>query len=105
MNQLTALIRHHHATGAYGRAHLTMHPVDLAEMMATAAKPERPAFFDPTASLIPLTGLPLVRDEDLPPGTWRLVHNSTGEVLREGTMDEQPDDFVHDPECPAWCCS
>ncbi|HEY4375765.1 MAG TPA: hypothetical protein VGM93_01345 [Acidimicrobiales bacterium] len=93
---LTRLARERYE-GQHGDAHLRVHPGvwDLMRRDVPAKTPEPfgGLFANPFAQLV---GLPIVVDDDLPPGDWRLVAIGDGEVRQGGhvtmVIDATPSD-------------
>lgn len=89
-----------------------LHAGDAAIAAISAAVPSaqpRPAW--QSGGLGPLTGIPIVRDQDLPSNAWELRDARTGEVLDEGTcgvsveecqrvVDEYLDQLAEEAEIP-----
>lgn len=86
---MTEIVRHRFETGEYGNAHFKM-PRSLWDEMCAAAPPMAPepawrrALSSPLGDLL---AIPVVVDDTLPPGTWRLVDSSTREILYEGRSE------------------
>ncbi len=80
MSDLTEIVKQHYETGCYGAAHLRMQLPSFDEIKR-AYRPPAPSPFD---GLQQLMSIPIVVDEDVPAGEWRLVDNSTGETLATG---------------------
>lgn len=60
-------------------------------------RPVRGYAKDPVAAardLADLTGIPIRRDESLPPNVWKLVDPTTGTVLYEGTTGPTLDEYI-----------
>lgn len=83
LTEINAIVKHRYQTGAYGNAHLKMPRPLWDDVCATAPTPKpEPAWWP--GGLDALFGIPIVVDDTLPPGMWRLVDNTTREILQEG---------------------
>jgi hypothetical protein len=78
------IVKRRHKTGEYGNAHFAMPASTMSALRAATPKPkfEPPAYLG--GRLGDLLSIPVHIDEMLPEGAWRLVGNSTGEVIAEG---------------------
>lgn len=77
---LNELARKHYETGCYGRAHLRMRRADLDQI----ERPTPNSLDFTNRSLAWLTGIPVIEDPDVGANLWKLVDNSTREVLDMG---------------------
>lgn len=88
MTSLTDIARHRYQTGEYGNAHIQMCTQDWHNTRTARPAPTPPPAwspeYDPMAQLL---SIPIVLDESVPAGRWRLVDNSTRDVITEGTFD------------------
>lgn len=75
------IVKRHHETGCYGAAHLRMGQSVLDETKRT--HPSSPSA-DPLALLM---AIPVVVDEGIPGGEWRLVDTASGAILAIGWPD------------------
>lgn len=80
MSDLTELVKRHYETGCYGTARLRMRQSTFGELKHAHQAPS----FSPFDSLGQLMSIPIVVDEEVPDGEFRLVDNSTGEILATG---------------------
>lgn len=97
--ELTEIVKRRYETGEYGHAHLKVTPTILDEMRRRTPPPDPDAYIRRIlygGPLGDLMSIPVVVDDELPPGTWRLVDNSTGETLRAGTVLAIPDEETTD---------
>jgi hypothetical protein len=89
--QITAIVKHRWETGDYGHAHFRVTTGVNATMRAqvppSASRPGD-AWSPPLGQLSDLMAIPVVIDDTLEAGQWKLVDNSTSEVLRVGQIDE-----------------
>jgi hypothetical protein len=83
--RINAIVKRRWETGAYGNAHFRL-PDDLYRELRESSPPPKPSYLHggPLGNLL---SIPVVLDEELPPGVWRLVDNSTKEILFEGSAD------------------
>lgn len=97
---LTAIVRERHQSGAYGNCHLQAHPTVVERLKAATTPPER----HPAPACAPdgwadawrrLLAIPIVPDDSLPEGAWRLVavdhdleppHERRETIVKEGTV-------------------
>jgi hypothetical protein len=79
--ELDAIVKRQYQTGDYSNAHLKV-PKTLLDDMRTHRPPPLPDWAD--RSLGPIMGIRIVVDDALPDGEWRLVDNSTGDLLTSG---------------------
>lgn len=80
---LTDLCKERAETGKYGSARFVMNQLTIDQMIAKYAKPVTVPSWE--WSVNDIVGIPMVVDDSLPDGTWRLVDSVTHEVLYEGT--------------------
>lgn len=84
---LTELTKRRYETGDYGGTHLRMRRADVEWMKSPAPVVPPPAWMptvpDPFSQLM---AIPVVFDDDVPAGTWRLVDNTTGALVEDGTV-------------------
>lgn len=89
LGPLTALTKERYETGAYGGCHLVI-AADVLEAVRLTAPVEPPSRLDFAlgfaAPMQALLGIPIVVDELLEPGHWRLVETLTREIRREGRL-------------------
>ena len=91
--QLDALVREAWATGEHGDAHLRIHP-DTVEALKAWRRPRPVPAWRQEHALANLTAIPIVDDDSVPVGMWRLVENAdghtrrTGRVFTDGGQDE-----------------
>lgn len=85
-SEINAIVKRRYETGEYGNAHFKV-PVELLDEMRRHVKTSKPGSYPmphlPGYSIGDLMGIPVLVDEDLPEGMWRLVDNSTGAVVHE----------------------
>lgn len=85
--EIDALVKRRYLTGDYGNAHLKVTPRLWGRMRAdipSSGTGDTPRLGQ--QALGDILGIPIVVDFQLPPSAWRLVDNSTGRVLHEGTI-------------------
>jgi hypothetical protein len=90
---MTEIVKRRYETGEYGGTHFRM-PSALWAALRESAPPPSPAPLFGAANLDALLGIPIVVDEELPAGTWRLVDTVSKAVLFEGSsvpLVEHPD--------------
>jgi hypothetical protein len=91
LTEINEIVKRRYETGAYGNAHFKM-PRSLWDDLRASMPPAEPepdwrrAIGNPLGDFL---SIPIVVDDTLPSGTWRLVDSSTGEVLHEGRSDVQ----------------
>lgn len=85
---ITEIVRRRYTTGEYGGTHFRMPSALWAELRETVPPPgPEPLFGGPR--LDQLLAIPIVVDDELPAGTWRLVDTATKAVLFEGGTGER----------------
>lgn len=95
--EITAIVKRRYETGEYGNAHFKVTPSILAEMLKHAPAPDPGSYLRGFlgGSLGNLMSIPVVVDEEMPDGAWRLVENGTGEDLHAGFValdeDQEPE--------------
>lgn len=88
MNELTELLRERHETWAHGHAVLRMSRASLDDFFASRPPAPTPRPWEPQTAW--LTGIPVVVDDSVPAGRWRLNTPGTDDVLREGSLLDTP---------------
>lgn len=87
LGPLTDIARHHHETDEYRDALLVVAGDVLEAMRRDHAAPPKPPWAmtipDLAAPLRP--SIPLIVDEELPAGAWRLIDRTSKDVIRDGT--------------------
>jgi hypothetical protein len=84
--RITEIVRHRYETGAYGNAHFAMSAATMAAIRESAPPPPK-RFGATLGTLGDLLAIPVRIDEALPDGAWRLVDNSSGDVIRSSDGD------------------
>lgn len=102
--RLNEIIRDHHYTGAYAGCILRVHP-DVHTAIVATSTPSTPApsWSPPRDPMKALFGIPIVIDNTLLAGSWRLMRAIyTGEVPRRVEVEVESGDLVLAGEpCPA----
>jgi hypothetical protein len=106
---LTDIVRRRYETGEYGNAHFAMSSATVTAIREPTPKTE----FKPPAYLGgrfgDLLSIPVRVDETLPEGAWRLVDNSTGDVIVESPEPVKILSYHYGPTATdpnpgdAWC--
>ena len=78
-DRLTEIARDHWLTAVHANRHLRFAPDAWTDLRQNLTAPPSPPPFGQT--LGSLMGIRVVVDEGLPPGTWKLVDNATGEEI------------------------
>jgi hypothetical protein len=86
LSEIKGILQRHHETGVYGGCHFRLTPTAWA-VIRQATPPQPPLQPWMGASLHELLSIPIVIDDDLPDGEWRLVRPSTDEVLLSGRVN------------------
>ena len=83
---MTAIVKRRYETGEYGNAHFKVSPDVLSKMREHAPAPQPGPLRGWLGGdlLGVLLAIPVVVDEELPAGTWRLVENGTGRIIHGG---------------------
>lgn len=81
---IRVIVKKRYETGAYGNTHFEMRREDLDTF---PREPRRSDFPIPPAPLGDLLSIPIVIDDALADGQWRLVDNTTNEILFTGTLE------------------
>jgi len=77
---LIDIVRNRYETGAYGNAHLVM---ARATMLSQPRGEQQPSWLrNPLGDLL---SIPVVVDDAMAVGAWRLVDNGSGETIHEGS--------------------
>lgn len=127
MITMTDIVRTRYQTGAYGGTHFRLAAATQDQIRATTpSTTPRPAWMPAPDLMSQYLSIPIVLDETVPVGHWRLVDDADPEtVVAEGTLDtaRKPEFspvntvmtfarnskgeayIVHDPKCPQGCCS
>lgn len=82
MTTIKDIVKRRYESGAYGNAHFRMRPEDFDAILRTIRREFRP---DPVTDLL---SIPVVTDERLPAGQWRLIDNTTEDVLFMGSVTD-----------------
>ncbi len=87
-DSLTRLVREHYESGRHGDAHLIL-SAETCTALPRSAPPS--PFALPPSPFALLLGIPIVVDDRLQPGEWRLVGNAEGEVRECGHLAGEED--------------
>jgi hypothetical protein len=90
LDAITEIVKERYQTGAYGNAHFVMSR-SVLEAAKAAGPPPAPRMPWEPRPLGDLLTIPVKVDDSMPNGAWRLVDNSTDEVLRSGGAPEVSD--------------
>lgn len=82
LDLIRAIVEKRWETGAFGTAHFLM-PRDLLDQMPRPEPDATPRLPDPFGDLL---SIPIVVDDSLPAGAWRLVDTITKETLFTGSV-------------------
>lgn len=83
MTTIKEIVKRRYESGAYGNAHFRMRREDFDVLPREPIRREfRP---DPVGDLL---SIPVVTDERLPAGQWRLIDNTTEDVLFMGSVTD-----------------
>jgi hypothetical protein len=85
VTNLDDLVRERYETGAHGGTHLVVAP-DVVESMPRKPRPPVWAPHHAEAVIDGLLGIPILVDQDMGPGAWRLVDTATKKTLRWGII-------------------
>lgn len=90
LSPLNEIAKHHHQTNEYRGAALVV-AADVIEAMRALpgnepAVPLPSAMF--TAAYRALTSLPVLVDEESPPGGWKLIDRASKDVILDGTLEQ-----------------
>lgn len=85
LSEIKDILRRHHETGVYGGCYFRLAPTAWAVIrQATPPQPPRRPWMG--ASLHELLSIPIVLDDELPDGGWRLVDRTDDAVLFSGNV-------------------
>lgn len=94
LDGITEIVKERYQTGAYGNTHFAMSASTLAALKAVEPRWRQMPSPLPSFGLPPvdaLLSIPIRADDELPDGEWRLIDNTTDEVLRSGGTSEVTD--------------
>jgi hypothetical protein len=79
-----AIVKSRWETGAYGDVHFVMPEATWTSMPRPEPDPSAMPTFGLPDPMRALLSIPIVRDDSMPAGSWKLVTNSTKDVRHEG---------------------
>lgn len=85
IERLTAIARERYETGAHAGTHLVIAPSVRPALFARHPE-SNPAPWDPSGAFARLVAIPVVVDEAVPPGGWRLVRDDDRSVVESGRL-------------------